>query len=862
MTEEHDTFTAEMPMPAAGPQMRMVDVTLIEESLTNPRKHFDQAKLGELADSIAASGVHQPVLLRPLPGSRVPETFGFRRQGAPLPEYELVAGARRLRACRVAKVASIPAMIRELTDVQVVEIQIVENLQREDVTELEEAEGYEVLMRQSGLTVDQVGAKIGKSRSYVYARLKVLDLCHQAREALREGKIDFSKGLLIARIPDEALQLKALHFCSTPEWREGDPPSYRECALHVQREFMLKLDSARFKITDASLVPAAGSCRDCAKRTGANPDLFQDVKGADVCTDPKCFHSKEEAASALLKSQALERGQTIIEGREAKALMPTAYSTRVEGYLRLDDAQDSPTDKPLRKLIGKAMEQAGVQPTLVANPHKDGEIVAVLLPEQVAPLLAAAGHAEAAERTETNRKNDVDYAARKAKDEAKRAYESDWRAATLQAIATKIGHDEDPPVDVLVNAVALAAAEHFCALLNIDRAKMLAKMLGLGKVAPKNGVKEWLADHPQPLHALAVLVAHRDVEYRHWLDNGTDAQNADLLNVAAALDVHIESVKRGVKAKHAAVRKAEMAAAPEGTGQDGPAAQASPTRGKTMAKGARADGPAAPAQASPARKLTKGEAAEGIAAALRDAEQGADQGTAAGGAGQGSAGSPDTPAEADAAWPTLKPADDSTAVPASGDARPQAITVGARVRVNAHAKAVRPKSVGREGDVVEALQGQQWRVRFREPKKHDLVFDADELDLVDEGQDVRQYELGEVVKVKPVVKGNAARSRKAAGRVGVVVATSNAGMVSVRMGPGGSDVYALEAADVDPYDSRPLLTIGGKVRTLQIGTLAQPSAYHHWQVGTINSCTSGGWAVSFPNGREGLYEPVELEVLP
>ena len=208
-TDAHDTVAHALPTPGAGPQMRMVEVALIEESLANPRKHFDATKLQELADSIKASGVHQPILLRPLPGTRLAETFGQRSQGAPLPAYELVAGARRLRACKLAKVAEVPAMIRELTDTEALEIQVVENLQREDVTELEEAEGYEVLMRQGNLNADQVGAKIGKSRSYVYARLKVLDLCHQARKALREGKIDFSRGLLIARIPDEALQIKA-----------------------------------------------------------------------------------------------------------------------------------------------------------------------------------------------------------------------------------------------------------------------------------------------------------------------------------------------------------------------------------------------------------------------------------------------------------------------------------------------------------------------------------------------------------------------------------------------------------------------------------------------------------------------------
>jgi ParB-like chromosome segregation protein Spo0J len=140
--------------------MRMLLVGGIVASLTNPRKVFKAEPLQELADSIKASGVHQPILVRPLPASRLEETtralrssvmawpFATTRKREPI-EYELVAGERRWRACQLAGVAEIPAMIRELTDEQALEIQVIENLQREDVTPMEEAEGYEALMQPS-----------------------------------------------------------------------------------------------------------------------------------------------------------------------------------------------------------------------------------------------------------------------------------------------------------------------------------------------------------------------------------------------------------------------------------------------------------------------------------------------------------------------------------------------------------------------------------------------------------------------------------------------------------------------------------------------------------------------------------------
>lgn len=195
---------------AVGPTFELLDIALIVSSPTNPRKHFDQVKLQELADSIQAAGVHQPVLVRPLPASRMEDTFRSRKPGAQLPTHELVAGERRWRACAIAGVSRIPAMVKPMTDAQVLECQIVENLQRDDLTPLEEADGYQALIEATGIAKEDIGARIGRSRTYVYGRLKLLDLAANSAAALRKGDIDASRALAIARIPDEALQAKAL----------------------------------------------------------------------------------------------------------------------------------------------------------------------------------------------------------------------------------------------------------------------------------------------------------------------------------------------------------------------------------------------------------------------------------------------------------------------------------------------------------------------------------------------------------------------------------------------------------------------------------------------------------------------------
>lgn len=761
-TAVHDTVTQALPTPGAGPRLLHTPVHSIAPSLTNPRKTFDQAKLQELAESIKASGVHQPVLLRPLPAHRLEDTHREARANKrPAPEFELIAGERRWRASQLAGLAEIPAMVRPMTDTEALEAQVIENLQREDVTELEEAEGYEVLMRTGNLNADQVGAKIGKSRSYVYARLKVLDLCQQAREALRDGKIDFSKALLIARIPDETLQVKALDFCLGRAGYYGpDAPSYRACAVHVQNNFMLKLSSAKFKITDATLVPKAGSCKECPKRTGANPDLFQDVDSADVCTDPKCYHAKEEAHSVAIKKAALDSGAHIIEGREAKALMPSPYSGEVKGYLRLDDKNDSPTDKPLRKLIGKAMEQQGIKPTLVANPHKDGELVAVITPDQAEVLLKAVNQEEAAAKIEQGAQLVADLDKRQAAAQAKTAFEEQWRWDLLTATWDQIRNGtHEAPSDAVMRDIATTKAKG----LNQDRAKKLCKLLDLGKVAPVAGLLQYIADTDAPADALQLMVMFQDVEYRHWI--APSEANTALLQVAKDYGVDPDKIKAQTKAnlraaaKAKADREAAKAAAPESASTPNPAAQATTTRAGDKTKGTKGKTtPAAQARAT-APKTTKAEATAQIAAALAEAEGNQDQAPAA----QGNEGAP-APAGGDAgdaapsnsaapvgpsvAWPKLKTARTSTATDSAAATPGQAgagaeigATVGGGelapdVKVKILPNARGPKQaphVGKVGHIVRCINPQVWEVSIPREKRSVpwvVTFHVTELEVV------------------------------------------------------------------------------------------------------------------------------------
>lgn len=673
-----------------SPQFDTLALSQIVSSLTNPRKTFNQAKLTELAESIKASGVHQPILVRPLPGSRVADTG----RGV---THEIISGERRYRASQMAGAATIPAMIRDMPDDQVLEVQLVENLQRDDLTELEEAEGYQTLLAASAITIDALAAKISKSRSYVFGRLKLLDLCFEAQSSLRAGTIDFSRAVLLARIPDHKLQIDALKLLSEKNYQGDFNLGYRAAASYVQREFMLHLDRASFAITDAALVPEAGSCRQCAKRTGHNPDLFADVKSADVCTDPPCYHRKEEAHTAQTLANAHLSGKTVISGREAKALMPSEYG-RIEGYLRLDTLQDSPTDKPLRKMLGKQLEASGVLTTLLQNPYKDGELIDMLPAATVAELLKATQHAEQGMRIDTQLQDSKKADAEKAKAQAKADYEQAWRTALLRrtwsAIAAAV--TESQGADTVSTAVIRHVAMHYANACNSDRAKRVCELLDLGKIAPKAALCDFVQTTARPQDVLQLLIMQADVEYLPYLAeyHPNQAQNVGLMLIARDYHVDIDAVKADCKTATRAKLSKSAISAPG----NAPAAQ--------RVGGGAGDG----AKPKLKRKTTAVEAQAQIAAALRESGSGADaQGI------DGVIAQPVAGVAADASTPSL--------------------AVDALVVVRAEAEDTLPltqrKWAGKRGTITQQVDGaDRWMVSFRGRDGGLCAFDGADLQPV------------------------------------------------------------------------------------------------------------------------------------
>jgi ParB family chromosome partitioning protein len=169
--------------------VREIEVARIRPNPNQPRMHFDEAALSELAESIEERGVLQPILLRPSGD-----------------HYEIVAGERRWRAAQKARLHVIPAIVREIDEASMAELALIENIQREDLNAIEEAEGYRQLIERHGHTQDGVAKRVHKSRSHVANLLRLLDLPEFVRQSLLNGDITMGHARAVATAPDpEAL---------------------------------------------------------------------------------------------------------------------------------------------------------------------------------------------------------------------------------------------------------------------------------------------------------------------------------------------------------------------------------------------------------------------------------------------------------------------------------------------------------------------------------------------------------------------------------------------------------------------------------------------------------------------------------
>lgn len=184
-----DALFADVDEPVSEAAVVDLALTDIRANPYQPRQKFDQTALKELASSIEKSGVFQPIIVR--------------QPDAEIKKYEIIAGERRFRASKLAKQTTIPAIVREVTEAEMMEVAVLENLQREDLTPLEEAEAYDSLMKKLKLTQAEVSKRLGKSRPYIANYLRLLGLPAAVKQLIQKGQLSMGQARTLLSLKDK-----------------------------------------------------------------------------------------------------------------------------------------------------------------------------------------------------------------------------------------------------------------------------------------------------------------------------------------------------------------------------------------------------------------------------------------------------------------------------------------------------------------------------------------------------------------------------------------------------------------------------------------------------------------------------------
>jgi ParB family transcriptional regulator, chromosome partitioning protein len=259
-------------LPPGGREngLRQVPVDLIAPNPRQPRKDFDAAGLAELAESIRARGVLQPIVIRGIPGGR----------------YELVAGERRLRATRIAGIDTIPAMVRDADDWERLDLALAENMARENLNAVEEARACAMLVDDLGLTREEVGKRVGRSRAAISNLIRLLDLPEEALELIERGDLSEGHGRAILLCKDHLKRRRLAKDAVDNAWsvrdterraRQADGGAEDEDPPRRQRFVHPDLKEALAAAEDALSAAMGREVKVRARRSGCSVEIGFDT---------------------------------------------------------------------------------------------------------------------------------------------------------------------------------------------------------------------------------------------------------------------------------------------------------------------------------------------------------------------------------------------------------------------------------------------------------------------------------------------------------------------------------------------------------------------------------------------------------
>ncbi|MEP7129167.1 MAG: ParB/RepB/Spo0J family partition protein, partial [Chitinophagales bacterium] len=281
-----NTKTAALPMPG---ESKNIPVSEIDFSPLNYRKLISKTDLENFAEELALHGIISPLTVRLLPSGR----------------YELVAGERRLRAATIAKFKEVPVVIKPLTDEQVIEIQLAENLQRENPHPMNEAFGISQMLN-TYKTIDDIATRLGKSKGFIYTRIKLLSLIEAIQEMFIADIFSVKEAVDIAALSAESQQHFFESHCA--DWKEED-----QFVMVGLDDFLYQyqndLRDAPFDTKNKKLLPEVGACTTCAYNSATLRSLFPEMDKEAFCTNPQCYENKCNAHSSILLTAALHQYQ-------------------------------------------------------------------------------------------------------------------------------------------------------------------------------------------------------------------------------------------------------------------------------------------------------------------------------------------------------------------------------------------------------------------------------------------------------------------------------------------------------------------------------------------------------------------------
>jgi ParB family transcriptional regulator, chromosome partitioning protein len=323
------------------------------------RKRFDKAKLAELSESIKKHGVVQPITVRALASN------GF----------EIVAGERRWLASLMAEQLTVPAIIKDLNDQDAFEIQLLENLEREDLHPVDECDAYVFLSETYNLNVPELALRVGRTENYVANRLKLTDLIPEVLKDFEEGFLPFGNALEIAKYPAEiqaSILEKAYKGSCWNSDRTDGSKTLAELKKVISEQILLQLADAPFSTISRTLHPQNLACTNCPQRTGANATLFGEVPGGDDrCLNRECYDRK--VVAHVREMQTMKSLGAASRNGDVDFRIPLIYWNNITE--KQAEYSDALTSSEYRMLWDRQTACKTAEPAILLDGHRKHETV-------------------------------------------------------------------------------------------------------------------------------------------------------------------------------------------------------------------------------------------------------------------------------------------------------------------------------------------------------------------------------------------------------------------------------------------------------------------------------------------------------